>query len=67
MNSGLPAPEPGLSAPLGLCLIPFSSDTGHGAASWPAGGLRLPGRGARCAGGGVWAGAGAGGGGQDDG
>lgn len=66
MNSGLPAPEPGLSAPLRLCLLPFSSDTGHGPASRPAGGLRLPGRGARRAGGGIWTGAGAGGGGPHD-
>ena len=62
-----PAPEPGLSAPLGLCLIHLSSDSGHGPACWPAGGLRLPGCGACCAGDGVWAGARAGGGGPDDG
>lgn len=67
MNADLPAPEPGLSAALGLCLIPFSSDTGHGPAGRPAGGLRLPGCGACRAGGGVGTGAGAGGGGPDDG
>lgn len=49
------------------CLFRLSRVTGHGPASWPAGGLRLPGRGACRAGDGVWAGAGAGGGGPDDG
>jgi hypothetical protein len=67
MHPGLFTQEPGLSAPLGLCLIPLSSDPGHGPASRPAGGLHLPGCGACCTSGGFWAGAGAGGGGPDDG
>lgn len=66
MNSGFLATEPELSAALHLCFIPFFSDIGHGPASWPAGGLRLPRCGACCAGAGVWAGARAGGGGPDD-